>query len=223
MSSTLLLLALVVAMPPTDEIDAPVSARDIQNRWEKEMAAFDRQTSVPRGANVFFGSSSIGRWNLRESFPEFVCVNRGFGGSQMHDAARYLSRAVLPLQPAVVILYEGDNDLSAGKSPEQVFQAFQRIYEQLRAETPHAKFVVLGIKPSPSRWKLAEKAQKANSLMREAVASDPYAVYVDTWTPLLGTDGKPDPQYYVKDMLHLSPAGYARWNAIVQPLLTPSK
>ena len=56
-----------------------------QDRWESAIKKFedaDRVTPPPQNAIVFIGASSIVRWNLPESFPEFGprAINRGFGG-----------------------------------------------------------------------------------------------------------------------------------------------
>jgi lysophospholipase L1-like esterase len=42
---------------------------------------------------------------------------------------------------------------------------------------------------------------------------------VDVFTPMLGPDGKPRPELYVADGLHMTPAGYAIWKAAVTPAL----
>jgi lysophospholipase L1-like esterase len=38
-------------------------------------------------------------------------------------------------------------------------------------------------------------------------------VYVDIVSKMLGPDGKPPADLFVQDGLHLSPKGYAIWNA----------
>ena len=45
--------------------------------------------------------------------------------------------------------------------------------------------------------------------------------YVDIWNPMLGENGKPMPDLFVKDGLHLSDKGYTMWTAVVAKLLPP--
>jgi hypothetical protein len=93
------------------------------NRWEATIQKFEAQDRVsppPKGEIVFTGASSIVRWNLPESFPDLKVINRGFGGSEMADAARYASRIVAPYSPRIVVLYSGDNDIGRGVAPETV-------------------------------------------------------------------------------------------------------
>src|ERR1700681_391833 len=91
------------------------------NRWEPAIQKFEEGDKVhppAKGGIVFVGASSIVRWNLEESVPDLkgVAVNRGFGGSEMADAARYASRVVVPYAPKVVVLYPGENDIARGVS-----------------------------------------------------------------------------------------------------------
>src|ERR1700677_4985783 len=78
----------------------------------------------------FVVSSTIRFWDLHKSFPELNAVNRGFGGSQLADSVYFAPRIVLKYEPRTVVLYAGDNDLAAGKTPDQVaadFRAFTRL------------------------------------------------------------------------------------------------
>src|SRR5690242_4123501 len=98
------------------------------SRWEKDIAAFeksDRDRPPPKNAVLFVGSSSIRLWDLAKSFPDVPTINRGFGGSQLADSVHFAPRIVLPYEPRVVVLYAGDNDLAAGKTPEQVHADFR--------------------------------------------------------------------------------------------------
>ena|SRR5262245_3274473 len=98
------------------------------NRWEADIKKFeeaDRQNPPAKSAVVFVGSSSIRMWkDLAEDFPDTKVINRGFGGSQLADSTYYADRIVIPYQPRMVVLYAGDNDLAAGKTPQQVFEDY---------------------------------------------------------------------------------------------------
>lgn len=190
--------------------------------WESAFARFeeqDRQSPPPEGGIVFVGSSSIRLWNLAESFPGLPAINRGFGGSQTVDSARNAERLVVKYKPRVVVFYAGDNDLASGKSPEQVRDDFATFLKQIRAGLPAAKLLYLSVKPSSSRWALYEKQQRVNELVRELIAGDPRAEFVDLATPLLGADGKPRDELFVADRLHLNKQGYEVWTAVLKPKL----
>ncbi|AII52446.1 hypothetical protein N008_10720 [Hymenobacter sp. APR13] len=189
-------------------------------QWTQELRAFARQDSLtppPRKPILFYGSSSIRKWEtLRQDFPGRPVLNRGFGGSRFPDALYFFEKLVVAYQPRQVVLYEGDNDIGAGASAQEVFQSFLAFEQLMQQKLPKVPLVFLAIKPSPSRWALYPKVQEANRLIREYVAAHPkYLRYVDTATPLLGPNGKPQPQFYVSDSLHMTPAGYREWTRVV--------
>ncbi|MBI5761170.1 MAG: hypothetical protein HZA46_21815 [Planctomycetales bacterium] len=194
------------------------------DKWEATIKKFeeaDTKTPPASGGIVFVGSSSIVRWKLSESYPDLPVINRGFGGSQLADSVRYAERIVTPYKPRVVVLYAGDNDIAGGKSPETVRDDYRNFAAAVRAKLPCAKLVYVSIKPSPSRWKLADKAREANRLIREAQRSDECQVFADVWPAMLGDDGQPRPELFVADKLHLSPQGYEVWTKLLRPYLAP--
>ena len=80
--------------------------------------------------------------------------------------------------------------------------------------------MIIGIKPSLARWALADKMRDTNRRVQELVASDPARLaYVDVFASMLGPDGKPRPELYVSDGLHMTPAGYTIWKNALAPAL----
>lgn len=216
-----------IALPmPAAETSATASAKPAAtpaaDRWEtaiRAMEAEDQKAPPAKGGIVFVGSSSIRLWDVQKSFPDLRVLNRGFGGSQMADAVRYADRIVTPYQPSVVVLYAGDNDLAAGKSPAQVLEDFRQFVTKVHAALPNTRIVYLGIKPSLARWKLIDKVRAANELVREFAARDPRLVFVDVEKPMLGPDGKPRAELFLRDGLHLNAKGYQVWAELLRPHL----
>ena len=201
-------------------------AKSEVDHWESEIRKFeelDQKLPPPVGANVFVGSSSVRLWKLDASFPKSVCINRGFGGSQMGDSARYVDRIVINYKPRVVVLYAGDNDIAGGKTPTMVRDDYRVFRSKIQKTLPEARIVLISLKPSPSRWKLREQAQEANRLLREEVIAGTNQVFVDVWTPMLGDDGMPRAELFVKDNLHMNDAGYKVWNQLIATHLHPAK
>ncbi len=214
-----LLLAVAFSTPAIQAADKPATSR-----WEKEIEAFEKQEKdrpVPKNAIVFVGSSSVRLWKLDKSFPDIDVVNRGFGGSQLADAVQFAPRLLFKQQPRLVVLYAGDNDLAAGKTPEQVAADFQEFVQVVHKELPKTKIVYLSIKPSPSRWKLADKVVKANTLIAESCKKDERLTFVDVYKPMLGPDDKPRPELFREDNLHMNDKGYELWTMLLKPYLKP--
>jgi len=139
---------------------APATAVD---QWAKELAAFEEQDkqSPAVGGIVFVGSSSIRLWDLGKSFPGAQALNRGFGGSQIVDSVNHVDLLVIRHKPRVVIFYAGDNDLAAGRTPQQVAADFQAFVSKVRAALPETRIAFIGIKPSIQRWALIDKIREA--------------------------------------------------------------
>lgn len=192
------------------------------NRWEPAIQKFETEDKLnppAKGGIVFIGASSIVRWNLGEFFPDLQPVNRGFGGSEMADSARYAARVVVPHAPRVIVLYPGENDLARGTPPETAGDGFVRFYQTIHSALPKTRMVAIGLKPTPARWQLTDKMHHANKLIRSYCESHPGCVYVDVWPDMLGADGKPRHELFVADGQHMSPEGYRIWTRLVRPHL----
>lgn len=204
-----------------------LSAQDKQTenpaqKWEDTIHQFeqwDRKNTFPSDAVLFVGSSSIRLWPTRECFEGFAVINRGFGGSQISDVNYFAGRIVLPYKPKVIVFYAGDNDIAAGKSAQQVFDDYQKFVKLLHAKLPGTRIIYIGIKPSRNRWSLWPVMKEANSMIKDFSAKDSRLFYFDSAAPLLGSDGKPIEELFLKDQLHLNDKGYEAWTRLLRPVI----
>ena len=192
-------------------------------RWSAELRAFahtDSVTPPPAAPVLFVGSSSIRKWeSLTADFPSLPVLNRGFGGSRMDDVLRYADRVVFRYHPRAIVLYEGDNDLLEGRSPARIAGDVAEFLGRVRTTLPMTRVICIGVKPSPSRWNLVDKVRETNSLLEAIVTRDTMATFVDVFTPMLGANGRPRPELFLSDSLHMMPAGYVIWRDAVAPAL----
>ena len=189
-------------------------------KWEATIRKFedaDEKQMPPKQAILFVGSSSIRLWDLEKSFPGRQVINRGFGGSEVADSLHFADRIVTKYEPRQIIMYAGDNDVAHNKSPETVARDFRQFVKKVRAELPDVAIAYIAIKPSLARWKLAEPMKQANALIAQQCQTDENLEYIDIWNPMLGEDGKPRPELFRNDGLHLNNKGYALWKSIVEP------
>lgn len=213
-------LILALAVMPAGAQDANIAKT---NRWEKDIRAFeavDRTNPPPANAVLFIGSSNIRLWkNVAEAFPAHQVINRGFGGSEMADAAEFAGRIAVPYHPKVVVVYSGDNDLADHKTPEQVAADFQSFAQQIHAALPATVILSIGVKPSPSRARLLEQVRATDALLAAYCRTNANMVYLDDFTPMLSAEGKPRPELFIKDGLHLNEQGRAIWISLLGPVL----
>jgi lysophospholipase L1-like esterase len=192
----------------------------VDAKWRDAFAAFDaadKVKPVQPGGVLFVGSSSIRLWDELESQFQTLpgLVKRGFGGSQLSDCAAYLDRLVVAYQPRLVVLYAGDNDLNAGRTPQQVLQSYQAFVEGVHRALPATRIAYLSIKPSPARAALLPAIREANALIREHAARDTRLDFIDIYQPMLAADGRPRAELFREDRLHLNAQGYALWHEVI--------
>jgi lysophospholipase L1-like esterase len=192
-------------------------------RFANEIEAFeasDKTNPPPQNGIEFIGSSSIRKWtSLKRDFPDHPVYNRGFGGSEISDSVNYFDRIVAPYHPRIIVFYAGSNDINSGKTPDQVFEDFKQFAAEVRSELPDARLDFISISTSPSRWKQHEKVIEANRMIRDFISKDDHFQYIDTYPAVIGEDGKPKPDIYIADRLHMNAKGYALWTPIVAPYL----
>jgi lysophospholipase L1-like esterase len=199
-----------------------LAAEPAASPWEKEIRAFeakDQQQPPPEGAVLFVGSSSIRLWKLDESFPDVKTINRGFGGSHLADSVAFAERIVIPYRPKLVVLYAGDNDLAAGKTPARVLADFKQFVAKVEAALPETRIAFISIKPCPKRRALVDRVRETNARIAEFISRDERLRYIDVFQPMLDADGQPRAELFREDGLHLSVAGYKLWADALRPTL----
>ena len=192
-------------------------------QWEEAIVAFesqDRKSPPSSGGVLFIGSSSIRKWDsLSEDFPNKNVINRGFGGSKIPDSIHFFERIVQPYKPSVIVLYAGDNDIGGGHTAQQVFDNFKVFSNLVAKRLPEAKLVFIAIKPSVTRWGLALEMHEANREIEKYSKRQSHISYANIWNPMLSDEGKPRPELFIADGLHLNAEGYKIWARVVNEKL----
>jgi lysophospholipase L1-like esterase len=170
----------------------------------------------PKGGVVFTGSSSIRLWHsLEEDFPHHLIINSGFGGSQTHQLIQHLDELVLAYEPEKIFVYEGDNDINAGKPVKTIIDEFKKLNSRIKEKVPEAELFIISAKPSPSRWHLKKEYETLNKELEKFSDKNKKVTFVDVWTPMLDDSGKPEPSLFIDDALHMNDKGYLIWKNII--------
>jgi len=192
--------------------------------WD-DIQAFKKQDSIEKPVPhsiLFIGSSSFTKWtDVKDYFPGYHIINRGFGGSTLLDQIRYVKDDVFPYHPKQIVIYCGENDLAASDkvTGEQVYGRFVTLFNLIRKRLPNVPVVFISLKPSPSRWHLREKMLVANAKIKSFLSTKRNTVFVDVFHKMLGPDGQPLKEIYLDDNLHMNAKGYAIWQKELQPYL----
>lgn len=191
----------------------------------QEIVTFKKQDSTampPKNAILFAGSSSFRLWtSMQENFRMHSIINRGFGGSSLTDLTRYADQIIFPYQPAQIVIYCGENDLASSDtvSAQLVSDRFQQLFTIIRKQLPDVTIAFVSIKPSPDREHLLQKMITANELIRSFLKKQTKTAYIDVFSAMIDPQGKPKPELFVDDRLHMNQKGYAIWVEIIEPYL----
>jgi len=192
-------------------------------RFEKEITDFiNSESKVNKKELILFtGSSSIGMWkDLKSDFPKHNVLNRGFGGSHMSDLYYLAKPVILNYNPSRIFIYEGDNDIGSGKTPEEVLQVAERLISFLRSQLPaDVKIIFISAKPSVSRWHLKEKYEDFNHKLKQWTTTRKNVLYADVWSPMLDSNGEVQKDLFLDDNLHMNRKGYDIWKSVISEFL----
>jgi lysophospholipase L1-like esterase len=180
-----------------------------------EIKAFEKQDSLsmPRDGQILLaGSSTFRLWTTyQQDLKDFPVINRGFGGSQMSDLNYYFDRIVLKYRPSMILVYEGDNDLSAGESPDSVVREFKEFVKMVKAKLPNTKVAFCSIRPSLARTNILDKQRTVNKAIEKFCKKAKKVAYLDIQKKFYLPNGKLMEDIFVADKLHLNQKGYEIW------------
>lgn len=186
----------------------------------------DNKKLAPAGANedrvVFMGNSITQGWINR--VPDFFAnrpyINRGIGGQTTPQMMLRFRQDVIQLQPKVVVILAGTNDIAGNTGPSTLEMIEDNIYSMTELAQAHGIQVVLcSILPAydyPWRTGLepAPKIVELNKRFKH-FADTHGAVYCDFFTAMADErDGLP--KELSEDGVHPNLAGYAIMGPIVE-------
>lgn len=197
--------------------EAPPFWDDIQS-FKKS----DAGNPPPAASILFVGSSSFALWkDMKDYFPGYPVVNRGFGGSTLVDVIRYTYDIIIPYKPRQVVIYCGENDCASSETitATEVAIRFKTLFGMIRANLPNATIDYISMKPSPSRVAIQDRIRAANKEIKTFLSRQKNAHYIDVYQSMLDPSGRMRPEIYLEDQLHMNPQGYAIWQRIIAPYL----
>ena len=190
-----------------------------------DIQSFKKQDSIkppPKNAILFVGSSSFAMWkDVQDYFPGYRIINRGFGGSSLPDVIRYTDDIIFPYRPKQVVIYCGENDLAASDTvtAKTVVGRFKILFGLIRKKLPQIPIAYISMKPSPSRQLLLSKMIDANAQIQKFLQTKKRTVFIDVYKEMIDDEGKPRPELFLADQLHMNKQGYTIWQKLIEPHL----
>ncbi|MBC7949989.1 MAG: G-D-S-L family lipolytic protein [Chitinophagaceae bacterium] len=207
-----------------------VSGQQEKAAYYDEIRELKRQDSLrgfpAKKSILFIGSSSFTMWkDVKDNFPGYSIINHGFGGSTLLDVIHYVNDIVSAAYTRQIIIYCGENDLAAADSVTDVIVAerFKMLFNRLRKKIKNIPIVYISMKPSPSRQMLLGKMRDGNARIRAFLKTQKATSYVDVYKEMIDDEGKPIPELFLDDNLHMNKQGYAIWQKMLAPHLIKEK
>ncbi len=229
MIKMLLLLATLTQLASDNVATEDVIAkyrRDAVERWEadiKQLEALDAQQADPEHAVLFVGSSSIRLWEtMAQDLHPWPTIRRGYGGAKFSDLAVFIERLTSPHDFDALVIFVG-NDISNSeqdKSPEEILQLCKFIVSKVRQKHPEQPIFFIGVTPTPVRFAVWEKINRANALIEQYCGAEPRLHFIATAKSYLNADGTPKAALFRDDRLHLNREGYKLWSQLISAELS---
>lgn len=183
---------------------------------------FWTQRAKDQGAVVFVGDSLTAGWKapmLAQAFPGLKIANRGVGGDTSRGVLFRFKEDVLDLKPRAIVLLVGGNDLSAHGDPAAAAGNMAAMLDLVQAYDPNLP-VILGQGPPSADPKAPHKPgarADLNARIAKVAEGRKNVMLLDLFTIVSTPEGKPVPEYFAPDLVHLNAAGYQKWLEVLVP------
>jgi lysophospholipase L1-like esterase len=195
-----------------------------RSNWQKARDFFRiENTTNPKADVVFIGNSLIMLYHkgiLDREFPNKNIANRGIGGDMTDLLLERIEQDALILEPKLVILEIGGNDLIQKKCLPRIESNIIKIHNLIAKRLPKAKVIHMGIPPT----RVAELnmiTPVLNSFLSTLPSQYPNVVFIDTWNPMRDSNSPILQEDYSipGDMIHFNDKGYEVWSNLIRRYL----
>lgn len=181
-----------------------------------------RSEAIAPKSIVFIGNSITeqGWWNLL--FKRTDIVNRGIGGDNSYGILNRLPE-IMQTKPSKVFLMDGINDITAGRSVDEITNNFIKMIEMCRNISPSTTLYIQSVLPLNDDYLAYEglkgknsEVVKLNAKLKEICAKNKL-IYIDISSVLSDESGALRATL-TKDGIHIQPEGYQIWAAYLKKM-----
>ncbi|QEC45928.1 G-D-S-L family lipolytic protein [Pseudobacter ginsenosidimutans] len=197
-----------------------VAAQSFAQPFINEIQQFRKQDSIstpPANPILFVGSSSFRMWkDVKDYFPGYTIVNRGFGGSGLPHVIQYAEDVIFKYNPRQIVIYCGENDLGPNVKGEYISGKFKELFLLIRSRMPNVPIAYVSMKPSPRREKFLDGMKDGNKQIKKFLKKKKKTAYIDVFTAMRNADGSLRTDIFLEDNLHMNANGYKIWQPLIQ-------
>ena len=150
-------------------------------------------------------------------------IDKGISGQNTTQMLERFQKDVVDLNPQVVVIMGGTNDLAQGVTKEEILSNIQTM--AYMAESAGIKVVLCSVTPNNDYYSRLNPHEKGthiialNEMIQDFVSRTNYT-YCDYWTSLVADDGLSlKEEYRLYDNLHPGPVGYSVMEPIIKPII----
>lgn len=173
---------------------------------------------------IFLGNSITNGGEWAELLGNPHAKNRGISGDTTQGVLDRLS-TITKGKPSKIFLLIGTNDLSRGKSVDEVAKNVAKIVERVKRESPATKLYVQSVfpvNPKFNKFLGHMNRQKDIAVLNakiKAIAARHGVTYIDVYKSLVTPSTDVMNPEYTNDGLHLLGKGYQKWVDVLKPYL----
>ena len=225
----IILLSLTVAILAYKLAAGKDNRTDAQRYYDNKCQSYATQNvNSAKGQIVFIGDSITDLYILDDHYSELplACYNRGIGGDTTEGVLRRLEVSVFDIEPSVVVLMIGTNDINGGIAEDEILDRYEQIIDEIFLALPDVVLYCMSIIPQNDQIEeyssidldvTTERILSINPKIR-LLAEEKGAFYIDLFTHLADADNHLIREYS-DDGLHLNFTGLAIWTELIKPRL----
>lgn len=187
----------------------------------RDFELMDREFVPKKGGIVFAGTTAIRSCvNIADRLIDYPIVQRGLTESETSHLIYFADKIIIPYRPSILFIYEGEDDMVNGKTPDAAFADFLKLSKLLTERLPETRVIYMSVKPSPGRAAFQKKFEAYNSKVRLYIAQQNCNWdYMDLYTPLINSSGSAKEDLFEADRVTLNSKGYDVWEQQIKNYL----
>lgn len=198
---------------------------DYPHAWRQVLDGQIKRAGEGHAPLVFLGDSLVQGWSEQprwnEHYASLGAVNFGVGGDGTPQLLYRIGQGILDgLNPRVVMLSVGVNNLWPGFHAEDTVKGIKAVVAAIQAKAPNAKILLV------SNWHFFDKGDGGTrkrvdtiNTALKAFADGQKVRLLEISETLLTPDRELDLECYAGDKLHLSAKGYRIWGEAMDAML----
>lgn len=232
-AAAVLLTAAILLLCTPDKKEPPKNPGALfQEYYNHKCQSYSVQNAnLAKGQIVFIGDSITDLYILDDHYADLplASYNRGIGGDTTAGVLDRLQVSIFDIQPSVVVLMIGSNDINGGIDSDEILQRYEAIIDGIYTALPEVDLYCMSIIPQNKDLETYTeiRVDKTTPVILainpriQALAESKGATYLDLFS-LLADENKMLIQEYSDDGIHLNNNGLAVWTALLKPYLIDS-